>query len=78
MPLQPTITAVISESEGWYVASCREISAVTQGRTFEELVENLREVVELHLEGDDPADYGLTPNPSIVMTFDVGVVSAQA
>ena len=76
-PLQSTITAVVSKSEGWYVASCREISAVTQGRTFDELVDNLREVIELHLEGDDPAEYGLTPNPSIVMTFDAGVVSAQ-
>ena len=49
------------------MASCREISAVTQGRTFEELIANLQEVVELHLEGEDPGDFGLLPNPSILM-----------
>ena len=63
MALQSTITAVVSKSEGWHVASRKEIPAVTQGRTFDELVENLREAVELRLEGDDPTEYGLTPNP---------------
>ena len=76
MPLQSTITAVISKSEGYYVASCREIAAVTQARTFEEIVANLQEVVQLHLDGEDPADFGLLPNPSILMVYEVELVSA--
>ena len=76
MPLQSNITAVISKSEGYYVASCREIAAVTQGRTFEEIIANLQEVVQLHLEGEDPADFGLLPNPSILMVYEVELVSA--
>ncbi len=65
--LKSSITVDVTKSEGYYVASCREIAAVTQGRTFEELTANLQEVVELHLEGEDPGDFGLLPNPSILM-----------
>ena len=75
-PLQSTITAVVTKSEGYYVASCREISAVTQGSTFEEIVANLQEVVQLHLEDEDPAEFGLLPNPSIVVVYEVELVNA--
>ena len=54
-PLKSTVTVGISRSEGCYVASFVEIAAVTQARTFDELVHNLREIVHLHLEDEDPA-----------------------
>ena len=67
LPLKPAITVVVSQSEGYYVASCREISAVTQGLTFDELVLNIQEAVEPYLDDENPADFGLLPNPSIVL-----------
>ena len=71
-PLKSTVTVGISRSEGYYVASFIEIAAVTQARSFDELVRNLREVVHLHLEDEDPADFGLaTRNPSIVMVYEL-------
>ena len=76
-PLKSTVTAGISRSEGYYVASFVEIAAVTQARTLDELVYNLREVVHLHLEDEDPADFGLaTNNPSIVMVYEVEPANA--
>ena len=36
---------------------------VSQGRTLDELVDGLREAVELHLEGEDTAALGLVPTP---------------
>ncbi len=70
--LKSTLTVGISRSEGYYVASFVEISAVTQAQTLDELVHNLREIVHLHLEDEDPADFGLaTSNPSIVMVYEL-------
>ena len=72
--LKSAVTARISRSEGYFVASFIEIAAVTQARTFDELVENLREVVQLHLDDEDPADFGLaTANPGIVMVSDTAI-----
>jgi len=71
VPLQKTITAVIYKGEEQYVAECVGISVVTQGRTVDETLQNLREAVALHLEGEEPADFGLAPNPTIVVTMEV-------
>ena len=58
--LQHTIKAVIRPGEEHgYVAECVEIAVVTQGATLDETVANLREAVQLHLEGEDLADFGL-------------------
>ena len=76
-PLKSTVTVGISRSEGYYVASFIEIAAVTQALTFDELVQNLREVVHLHLEDEDPAEFGLaTKNPSIVMVYELEPANA--
>lgn len=43
-------TAVITREEVWYVARCVELGVVSQGKTFAEAQENLKEAVELYLE----------------------------
>ena len=71
--MQHTIKAAIRPGEkSGYVAECWEISVVTQGATLDETVKNLREAVALHLEGEDPAQFGLSPNPSLVITMRAG------
>ena len=70
--LQHTIKAVIrSGEERGYVAECVEIAVVTQGATLDETVANLREAVQLHLEGENPADFGLAANPTLVVTMEL-------
>ncbi|MFN5766594.1 MAG: type II toxin-antitoxin system HicB family antitoxin [Pseudanabaena sp.] len=62
--LQQNIKSFIrSNLEGGYVAECLEISVVTQGNTLDEVVENLIEAVGLHLEDENPEDFGLVANP---------------
>jgi predicted RNase H-like HicB family nuclease len=52
-----TIQAVIYPGdEGGYVAECLNLAVVTQGMTLDETVQNLREAIQLHLEGEDPAE----------------------
>ena len=44
---------------------------VTEGSTFEELQENIRDAVALYFEGDDPASLGFERAPSILTSFEV-------
>ncbi len=76
MVLQHTIKAVIRRSDTHYVAECLEIPVVTQGQTLDETVANLQEAVALHLEGEDLAEMGLAPHPTLVVTFEVEPVHA--
>ncbi|MBM4169118.1 MAG: type II toxin-antitoxin system HicB family antitoxin [Ignavibacteria bacterium] len=69
--LQHNIKAFIRKGESCYVAECHEISVVTQGKTLDETIANLREAVALHLEGEDPTEYGLAPNPTLLLTMEL-------
>jgi predicted RNase H-like HicB family nuclease len=69
--LQRTIKAIIRKGDTQYVAECVEISVVTQGKTLDEVVSNLREAVALHLEGENAAEFGLAENPALVITMEV-------
>ena len=68
--MRHSIKAFVYKSEEYYVAECMDIAVVTQGKTLDETVANLREAVALHLEGEDPADFDLAPNPSLLVTFE--------
>jgi predicted RNase H-like HicB family nuclease len=70
--LQRTIKALVRPGEqSGYVAECVEIPVVTQGDTLDEVTQNLKEAVELHLDGEDLAEMGLAPNPTIVLTMEL-------
>ncbi len=69
--LSRTIKAYIHRGESHYVAECLEISVVTQGKTLDETIANLEEAVALHLEGEDLADFGLAPNPTLLVTLEL-------
>jgi predicted RNase H-like HicB family nuclease len=71
VPRQDTVHAVVRRSRSWFVAECLEIAVVTQGRTLDELVDNLREAVGLHLAGEDAAALGLTPSPRLTVTYEL-------
>ena len=72
MKLQRTIKSVIRRGEeSGYVAECMEIPVVPQGATLDEVTHNLQEAVQLHLEGEDVAELGLAPNPTIPVTLEL-------
>jgi predicted RNase H-like HicB family nuclease len=77
--LQRTIKAVIFEGdESGYVGSCFGLPVVTQGSTLDEVVKNLKEAIELHFDGEDPAEMGYVENPAIVITYEMDAVYAGA
>ena len=50
-------------------ASNDALGLVTDGKTFEALLENLREALALCLE--DARELGISPNPRIVLVMDM-------
>jgi predicted RNase H-like HicB family nuclease len=56
----------------YYVASCQEIMGVTDGRTWNELMKNIRELIAVALDEDDTITmYNLVPNPRIVISMEL-------
>ncbi len=70
------IHAVISESEGWYVAECLEVPVVTQGRSLDETLANLRSALTLHLDDEELARTGLRPAPRLVVNYETSALLA--
>jgi predicted RNase H-like HicB family nuclease len=62
-----TYTAVIQKEEEWYVAECPDTGTVSQGRTVEEAIANLKEATELYLE-EFPATVRGAP---LLTTFEI-------
>ena len=69
--MRRTIKAFVHKGENYYVAECMELAVVTQGKTLDDTIANLNEAVALHLEGEDPADFNLVPNPSLLVTLEL-------
>ncbi len=65
-----TVHAVVTRDGSWYVAECLEVAVVSQGRTLDELVTNVRDAVTLHLEGGEAAAFGIASAPRIAFTYE--------
>lgn len=53
-----TFTAVLHKEGDLYVADCPEVGTVSQGKTVEEAIANLKEATELYLEEFSPTNHG--------------------
>ena len=60
---------MLYKEEDVYVAECPEVGTVSQGKTVEEAVANLKEATELYLE-EFPLEDGQRP---IITMFEVAV-----
>jgi len=70
-----SIKAFVYKGDHDYIAECMEIAVVTQGKTLDETIANLEEAVALHMEGENPADFKLAPNPSLLVTLELEPLS---
>ena len=66
----------IYKGERQYVAEGIDLPVVTQGKTLDELAKNLQEAVELQLEGENLADFGIAPQPSILANLELTLAHA--
>ncbi len=76
MKLDESIRVHIRESEGCFVASCLELAIVTQGRTLDETIANVKEAVCLYLDDEDLEYIGVVRHPRILLTMELETASA--
>jgi predicted RNase H-like HicB family nuclease len=69
-------TAVANREGRFYVAQCLEVEVASQGETVETALANLREALELKLEGEP--NVVLPMEPPIVTTVEVTPKSTAA
>ncbi|MEW5746178.1 MAG: type II toxin-antitoxin system HicB family antitoxin [Nitrospirota bacterium] len=69
--MKQIIQVHIHKGEKYYIAECIDLPVVTQGKTLDELVANLKEALELHLEGENLEDYDIAPRPSILANLEI-------
>ncbi len=72
--MRKTIQVRIGRGDRLFVAECLDLPVVTQAPTLDELAQNIREAIGLHLEGEDLAYLGIAPNPTILATMELEAV----
>lgn len=60
----------VYKSDSQYVAEGADLAIVTQGRTLDELMSNLKEAIELHLGGENLSDFELSERPLVLTSFE--------
>ena len=72
------ITFKISKGEdGYYVASANDVAIFTQGKTFESLLKNIKEAVEVSMDIFD-AEKGKQFFPPVMMNMDLSELTHAA
>ena len=61
----------ISKSDDYYVAEAVDFPIVTQAKTFEELISNSKEAVEVYLYDDSAEELGVVKDPSLFINFEI-------
>ena len=66
----------ISKDDKYYTASGVDLPIITQAKTLDKLTNNIKEAVNLHLEGEDISELNLVPEPSVLINFELPKVYA--
>ena len=73
--MKRTIQVRAFRGDRQYVAECLDLPVVTQAPTLDELAENIREAISLHLEGENLTELGFANDPTILVTFGLQAVA---
>ncbi|MBA3972790.1 MAG: hypothetical protein C0504_01075 [Candidatus Solibacter sp.] len=68
---QRAVQIRITQHRSYWIAEGIDLALVTQAPSLDELVVNIREAVELHLDGEDIESLGLPPRPRIRATIEL-------
>jgi len=61
----------IYKGEKYYIAESIDLPIVTQGKTIDEVVNNIQEALPLHLEGEDLQELDLASKPIVLVNFEL-------
>lgn len=59
--------------DGFYVASAKDFSIVTQAKNFEELISNIKEATSLHFEDSEEEEKSISRTPSIFLNYELPI-----
>jgi len=65
------IQVKVYKGEKYYVAECLDLPVVSQGKTLDEVVANIKEAIELHLEGEDLKELEILSDFSILVNLEL-------
>lgn len=71
-----TIKVIVRHDGTYYNAEGVELDVFTQGKTLDEVVDNIRKAIAVHLEDENLEEFGLAPEPSILIMFEVDIARA--
>ncbi|AFH48696.1 Hypothetical protein IALB_0984 [Ignavibacterium album JCM 16511] len=69
--MRKVIQFSIYKGDLYYVAEGINIPVVTQGKTLDELINNLKEALQLFLEDEDLSKYDIQTNPAIIANIEL-------
>ena len=76
--MKRTIQFHVWKSEKFYVAQATDVPIVTQGATLDEIARNVREAVDLYLEGEDLETLGFASSPQVLVSFEIALDAVHA
>ena len=69
--MKKIIQVHIYKGDKYYIAECLDLPVITQGKTLDELVFNLKEAISLQLEGENLSDLDLVAEPSVLANLEI-------
>uniref|UniRef100_A0A832G061 Type II toxin-antitoxin system HicB family antitoxin n=1 Tax=Ignavibacterium album TaxID=591197 RepID=A0A832G061_9BACT len=69
--MRKVIQFSIFKGEEYFVAEGVNIPVVTQGKTLDDLIINLKEALSLFLEEEDLSKYDIQTNPAIIANIEL-------
>jgi len=76
--MKRTIHFHVWKSEKFYVAQATDVPIVTQGTTLDEVAKNVKEAVDLYLEGEDLESLGFASYPQVLVSFEIAPDAVHA
>lgn len=67
----------VYKEEKYFIAECVDLPVVTQGKTLDEVVENVKEAIALHFEGEDVKEWDILSDYSILVNLELEPVHAK-
>ncbi|RLB76934.1 MAG: type II toxin-antitoxin system HicB family antitoxin [Deltaproteobacteria bacterium] len=72
--MKKMIKAEIYNDGEFYCGKCLDFDVFTQGKTLDEVVNNLKEAIQLHFKDDQCDLLDFVPSPSLFTMMDLGEI----
>ena len=76
--MKKIIQVRIYKGEKYYIAECLDFSVVSQGKNLDEVSENNKDAILLHLEEENLEELGISPEFTILINYELEPTYAKA